>query len=159
MYTKFNQGNKINRVVYTIDILFKFNRLTRNYLSCLGQTHSKLYTPFLGKEKNHTLSLLSEREPGNEVTQSSDTSLYRPKKGLPPPRMNGLHTVVQTKFLSLKQFLFHDGSLNNYLLLCGEAKWTRVMRSEVKGRFLSSTGSGFKPPRHTFPWVFPRGRG
>ena len=85
MYTKFNQGNKINRVVYTIDILFKFNRLTRNYLSCLGQTHSKLYTPFLGKEKNHTLSLLSEREPGNEVTQSSDTSLYRPKKGLLPP--------------------------------------------------------------------------
>ena len=29
--------------------------------------------------------LRSEREPGNEVTPSSDTSPYRPKKGVPPP--------------------------------------------------------------------------
>ena len=90
-YTKFNQGNQINRVGYTL------NRLTRNYFSCLGQTHSKLYTPFLGKEMSKTIPysnlvprvlshpfLRSEREPGNEVTPSSDTSPYRPQKGVPP---------------------------------------------------------------------------
>ena len=94
LYTKFNQGSKISRV----DIPFKFNRLTRNYLSCLGQTHQKLYTPFLGKEMSKSIPcpnlvprvlsypfLQSERESGNEVTpQSSDTSPYRPKKGVPP---------------------------------------------------------------------------
>ena len=119
-YTKFSQGNQINRVGY---IPFTFNRLTRKYFSCLGQTHSKLYTPFLGKEMSKTIPysnlvprvlshpfLRSEREPGNEVTPSSDTSPYRPKKGVPLPRMNGLHTVVRTKFLSIKQFLFHDVS-------------------------------------------------
>ena len=50
-------------------ITYNTPRLTRNYIPCLGQTRTKLYT--LSRLKYHTLS--------------RGTSPYRPYKGVPPP--------------------------------------------------------------------------
>ena len=65
---KQNSSSKLNQSCWQYHV----DRLTQNYIPCLGQTRVKLCTLFRTetKVKNHVLS--------------SRTSLYRPFKGVPP---------------------------------------------------------------------------
>ena len=95
--------------------------LTRNYIRSYAVSRER-HVPTSFPGFSPTCPYGERENLGTKLTLCSGTSPYRPYKGV-SPRMNGLHNyVVRTKFLSIKQFSFHDGSLNKYLLLYGEAK-------------------------------------